>query len=87
MDTMRPILNLNGTHPQDLINARVEARKALRAAINALEETAPNGRDYIGHPDALARDQKVHRERIQFLDGLQNALMDEAVAIQDAAGI
>ena len=82
---MKPILNLNGTSADALIEVRLDAREAVFALIAALGSVAPNGRDYIGHPDAFKRDQEIHAERIRFLDRLQNELLDEATAIQEAA--
>ena len=82
---MKPILNLNGTSADALIEVRIDAREAVFALIAALGSVAPNGRDYIGNPDAFKRDQEIHAERIRFLDRLQNELLDEATAIQEAA--
>lgn len=82
---MKPILNLNGTHPEALIEARLRAREAIFAAMAALSDVAPNGRDYIGQPDAFDRDRKIHAERVRLLDRLHNELLDEAAAIQEAA--
>ena len=82
-DLMRPIPNLNGTSREALIEARVNAREAIARLMALLSETAPNGRDYIGHPDALARDTAIYRARFASLDALSNELLDEAVAIQD----
>lgn len=82
---MKPILNLNGTSAEALIEARLNAREAVLALIAALGDVAPNGRDYIGHPDAFKHDQEIHAERIRFLDRLYNELGDEALAIQEAA--
>ena len=82
MPTMKPILNLNGTSREALIDARIKAREAVQALMKALGETAPNGRDYIGHPDAYKADLAVYRARFAALDALHNDLGDEALAIQ-----
>lgn len=82
---MKPILNLNGTSAEALIEARLNAREAVLALIAALGDVAPNGRDYIGHPDAYARDRQIHADRLNILDRLYNELGDEALAIQEAA--
>jgi hypothetical protein len=79
---MQPIVNLNGTSPEALIEARMEARTACRALMNALGGIAPNGRDYIGHPDAYARDRAIYAARFVVIDKLFNELGDEALAIQ-----
>lgn len=82
---MKPILNLNGTSAEALIEAQVNARQAVLALMAALGDVAPNGRDYIGHPDAYARDRQIHADRLNILDRLYNELGDEALAIQEAA--
>ena len=83
VDTIDPIVNLNGTSPEALIKARLDARAAILATIKALHETAPNGRDYIGQPLRLKWDTDTHRKRIAWLDRLYNTLEDEAIRIQD----
>lgn len=79
---MRPIINLNGTSPEALIDARIEARTACLALMAALGGTQPNGRDYIGHPDAYKRDLAIYSARFVALDKLLNDLGEEALAIQ-----
>jgi len=79
---MQPIVNLNGTSPEALVEARMEARNACRALMTALGGIAPNGRDYIGHPDAYARDRAIYAARFVVIDKLFNELGDEALAIQ-----
>jgi hypothetical protein len=41
-----PVVNLNGTHVDDLIEQTQMAAFAIRTAINALQLAAPHGRDY-----------------------------------------
>jgi hypothetical protein len=79
---MRPIINLNGTSREALIDARLEARTACLALMSALGGTRPNGRDYIGHPHAFNRDIAIYADRLLALDKLHNDLGDEALAIQ-----
>lgn len=82
---MQPIVNLNGTDRESLIDQRLVAMNALQAAMKALQGTAPHGRDYIGHPDAFARDRAIYQARFASLDALRNELSDEALAIQEGA--
>ncbi|CCF19144.1 protein of unknown function [Pseudorhizobium banfieldiae] len=81
-DLMRPIVNLNGTSRDALVEARIAVRQDLRSVMTSLGETAPNGRDYIGEPDAYQRDLAVYRSRFAIIDALYNQLGDEALAIQ-----
>jgi hypothetical protein len=82
---MRPLINLNGTSPDSLIQSRLDAREALLGLMRALDAIAPNGRDYIGTPGAYDTDLAIHRGRFTALDSLYNALGDEALDIQARA--
>jgi len=80
-----PVVNLNGTSRQALVDARVGAIEAIRAAMQALGECSPNGRDYQTAPKGeyeIAR--KRYMERFAFLDRMANELEDEAIYIQGA---
>ena len=80
---MKPIVTLNGTCREDLIDQRLAAMGALQTAMEALQRLAPHGRDYIGEPDAYKRDRAIYQTRFAALDAMRNELSDEAVAIQD----
>ena len=84
MDLMKPIINLNGTSRAELVETRIKARQACLDLIHKLGATAPNGRDYIGQPEAYKRDRDIYRQRFAFLDALYNTLGDEALAIQES---
>lgn len=84
MEIMRPFISLHGTGRDELVEQRMKAREAILAAIAALADMAPNGRDYAGEPSGFIRDRDIHCRRIAWLNGLYNALEDEALAIQDA---
>jgi len=43
---MKPIININGTHPDDLASTYGMATDALRTAIRLLCDIAPHPRDY-----------------------------------------
>lgn len=80
-----PVVNLNGTSRQALVGARVGAIEAIRAAMQALDECSPNGRDYQTAPKGeLEIARKAYMERFAFLDRMINELEDEAIAIQGA---
>lgn len=82
---MRPIISINGTSPDALIQQRIDARESLRAVMARMDALAPNGRDYIGQHDAYQRDLAIYRRRFATLDALYNELGDEALAIQEHA--
>ena len=78
-----PQVNINGSSRRALVEARMIAIEAVRAAMQALGECSPNGRDYQTAPKGefeIAR--KVYCERFAFLDRLANELEEEAIAIQ-----
>jgi hypothetical protein len=85
MNIMQPIVNLNGTGREELIDLRLAARDAILTAMRRLGEMRPHGRDYIGNSDAYHRDLFVHNERIHALDSMINDLFDEALLLRDNA--
>jgi len=60
-----PRININGTSPDDLKAANRAARVAVEAAIKAVEQTVPHGRDYqtapVGGAYAQARTEYYDR--------------------------
>jgi hypothetical protein len=81
---IRPIINNNGTSIDDLIQPRLDAREALREAIDALLRVTPNGRDYpgTGGVDKCVADRDLHYARIKALAAIGDDLMAEAVSIK-----
>ena len=78
-----PILNINGSSPKDLIEPRMEARRAIQTAIEALLQATPNGRDYPGNNEQCRGDRSLHYNRIEALSRIGHELMQEALAIQE----
>jgi hypothetical protein len=85
MPTLNPIPNLNGTSREELIDLRLAARDALFAAMKALGEMRPHGRDYIGNSEAYQRDLVIHNERVRAIDGMICDLFDEALVLHENA--
>ena len=80
-----PVVNINGTSREALVNARIAAIESLRSAMQALGECSPNGRDYQTAPKGeLEIARKRYMERFAFLDRMINQLEDEAIFIQGA---
>lgn len=77
-----PIVHLNGTSRERLIEQLCDAGGAVIAAIEALAQTAPNGRDYYPVPGLLARAEEQHRRRIAGLVALHDELATEAEALE-----
>ena len=76
-----PTLNINGSSADDLIQPRRDAYAALQAAIKALQQAAPNGRDYA-HNDQCVADRAAHYARLKTLDAIAAELVAEAVNIK-----
>jgi hypothetical protein len=80
---IRPNININGSSKDDLINPRIKAMGHLMDAIEALRQTAPNGRDYIGDRDQCDHDRDLHFHRLEDLKTTHAELMAEALYIKE----
>jgi len=80
---IRPTININGTNPEDLIRARLDANRAIGNVIEWLKQATPNGRDYPGDNERCVADRETHYTRIGALRDLQGELLEEALAIRD----
>lgn len=79
-----PIININGATAESLGNARLAAWHAIKAAMKALSECAPHGRDYQTAPPG---EYEIARARygnhFAALDKLANELRDEIQYLAD----
>ena len=82
---MHPVINNNGTSRDEMIQMRIKANRALHAAMKALQELSPHGRDYLGNNEAWQRDRDIFVARFAALDAMSNELMEEAVSIMEGA--
>ena len=78
-----PMLNINGSSADDLINPRLAAMDHLMDAIEALSQAVPNGRDYPGNATACLADREEHYDRIKAIKVLREAIYAEAIAIKE----
>jgi hypothetical protein len=77
-----PTIHTNGTGKAQLIEALCDAGAALRAAIAALADTAPNGRDYYPQGDgALRAALQAHESRVQRVGEVRREIAELAEAI------
>lgn len=82
-----PTVHLNGTHPRDLSDALTNAGQAVRKAMEALGETAPNARDYYPQsPEAFSAAQTEHNARVLALKSVFVELVAINEAIVETAG-
>jgi hypothetical protein len=80
-----PVIHNNGTAREDLVGGLCDARAAIHDAIKAVQQTAPNGRDYYPKgPEALERATKQHDKRIQTLADVATEVEKLADLIDEA---
>jgi hypothetical protein len=78
-----PSIHLNGTAAEDLLADYIDACQDLRTAIQTVQKTGPNARDYyVQGPGAFASAQEEHISRLQRLEGVLGELeaLTEAVS-------
>ncbi len=76
-----PSLILNGTSGAELVQQRIAAMEALKAAMSAMNETRPHGRDYPFDHDGYEAARNLHIGRYGVLNSLFTELEEEAHAI------
>lgn len=82
-----PTIHLNGTSKESLIEDLCAASNALRAAYDALKQTAPNGRDYYPQgPKALEDATAEHFSRLSRVDSVRQEIESLAIAIDEELG-
>jgi hypothetical protein len=76
---MKIRVQLNGTAAVTLIEARMNARNAVHAAMAAVAETAPNARDYQHDSTGIAMTiaRNAYNARFAALDKLYCELTEE----------
>lgn len=73
MKITAPIIHRGGSGQPHLIEAYEKANRALRDAMTALRECAPNGRDYYPLPEgSLRQAEREHEARMASLRGVLN---------------
>lgn len=70
-----PVVHMNGTGKDTLLEQREAVYMALRGVEKALRQMSPNGRDYYVIPGLLPKAQAQHELRMAII----KALMDEMV--------
>jgi hypothetical protein len=79
-----PVVHLNGTSREELLDQVVKAGQALRQAINALHDAEPNARDYYPKGNGYWEGaRQEHQDRVNRLQGVLSELMDLSEAIAD----
>jgi hypothetical protein len=83
VNIVTPIIHLNGDRRETLLDNLERAFRAVRAAMDALRQCAPNGRNYYPEPGRLQRAERQHRERQEHLQAVYQSLEAEAIQIDD----
>jgi hypothetical protein len=80
-----PTVHLNGSGRKSLLDGLERAGSALHEAIKALDDIAPNGRDYYPQGEgAFKQASAEHQVRVARLAGVLHELSQIAEAIADA---
>lgn len=81
-----PTIHLNGTSQERLLEVHENAGRALGAAIDALSDAAPNGRDFYPQGEqALSEAMREHRARMEKLNEVRSELVQLMEAIAESS--
>lgn len=83
-----PVVNLNGTPREVLVEQLLSVMRALDAASAAIGAAMPNGRDFQTLPDhgeVTARARAAFRERLAAIHRMQDEFEALAMQIADQA--
>lgn len=79
-----PSLHLNGTSPDQLVEQLANAQRATSDAMLALEQAAPNSRDYyLQGADAFKEAMMEHRVRLNKVSSVHDELTELMILVQD----
>jgi hypothetical protein len=82
---MVPTIHRNGTGREALLEQQTNAGAAIRKALEALAQAAPNGRDFYPQGDgAYSKASAEHAARMEKLRSVLTEVGDLAEAIADA---
>lgn len=81
----KPLIHLNGTSGEQLFEGYAAAGSALRAALRALEEAAPNARDYYPLGEAsYAAARREHEARVREINRVMAEVYELAEHVTEA---
>lgn len=85
-----PIVHLNGTSAQELIDQQRAVLDAADTMLKALHAATPHGRDFYNKPGPenwaeLAR--RAHAERIKAVHQIMEDALTIAMSVQEQAGL
>lgn len=77
-----PIIHLNGDRPETLVAELSTAYHALIAALAALQQCAPNARNYYPQDGLYVQACAQHQARVDAITAVRASLVAEAQGIQ-----
>ena len=82
-----PTIHINGTSRDSLLEGYGDAYHAMHQAREAVQNTAPNARDYYVNPDPSAYTAATaeHYARLKVINGVMEELVALADVVADAA--
>jgi len=73
----KPTIHLNGTSAKDLSSGYAEAYAAINQAVDKLQNTSPNGRDYYPQGnEAFAKAHEEHMGRVMEMSAVSDAIWE-----------
>lgn len=83
--TILPVIHMNGTSKEELLEQRLDAVRALREVRARLATMHPNGRDYYPVDGLYQKAVEQHQRRAQVVVDLMREIEEEA-ALVDRGG-
>lgn len=78
-----PTIHMNGSSPEHLLKGLKEAYRAVGIAMRALDEAAPNGRDYYPQGyNAVEEATREHQLRAVKLRSVREELQELVISVQ-----
>jgi hypothetical protein len=84
-EVVSPVIHLNGTSKDRLLESLSDAYHALSIAYEKLRECAPNGRDYYPQPGLMEKAVEQHRQRQQHIQDVLTSIELECAAIDTSS--
>lgn len=78
-----PFVHLNGDRRETLLTNLENAYTAVMAAMDAMRQCSPNGRNAYPVDGLMQRLEAQHRTRQEYLQAVADSLEAEAIALQE----
>lgn len=79
LELILPVVNMNGTSREELIEQRRHQLDWLRAALGAFRNAVPHARDWQTDPQrGYTKAREIHARRVTLLNKIKNEIEEEA---------